>query len=109
MKERLQQLQQEALEKIEQANDLKALNDVRVAYLGKKGPITEVLRGMGALSPEERPIMGALVNDVREAIQRALEAKQAKLEQEEVEKKLAAEAIDVTLPGARSDAATIIR
>ena len=73
MKERLQQLQQEALEKIEQANDLKALNDVRVAYLGKKGPITEVLRGMGALSPEERPLMGALVNDVREAIQRALE------------------------------------
>ncbi|AST06515.1 phenylalanine--tRNA ligase subunit alpha [Anoxybacillus flavithermus] len=99
MKERLQQLQQEALEKIEQANDLKALNDVRVAYLGKKGPITEVLRGMGALSPEERPIMGALVNDVREAIQQALEAKQATLEQAEVEKKLAAEAIDVTLPG----------
>ena len=99
MKERLQQLQQEALEKIEQANDLKALNDVRVAYLGKKGPITEVLRGMGALSPEERPLMGALVNDVREAIQRALEAKQATLEQEEVEKKLASEAIDVTLPG----------
>ncbi len=57
MKERLQQLQQEALEKIEQANDLKALNDVRVAYLGKKSPITEVLRGMGALSPEERPLM----------------------------------------------------
>ena len=69
MKERLQQLQQEALEKIEQASDLKALNEVRVAYLGKKGPITEVLRGMGALSPEERPVIGALANEVRQAIQ----------------------------------------
>lgn len=86
MKERLQQLQQEALKKIEQASDLKALNEVRVAYLGKKGPITEVLRGMGSLSPEERPVIGALANEVRQAIQSALEAKQAKLEQEEVEK-----------------------
>ncbi len=49
--------------------ELKSLNDVRVAYLGKKGPITEVLRGMGKLSAEERPQMGALVNEVREAIQ----------------------------------------
>ncbi|AMX82667.1 phenylalanine--tRNA ligase subunit alpha [Geobacillus subterraneus] len=99
MKERLHELEREALAKIEQAGDLKALNDVRVAYLGKKGPITEVLRGMGALPPEERPKIGALANEVREAIQQALEAKQTKLEEEEVERKLAAEAIDVTLPG----------
>ncbi|MFC3883179.1 phenylalanine--tRNA ligase subunit alpha [Bacillus songklensis] len=99
MKERLQELQQEAIVKIESANDLKELNDVRVAYLGKKGPITEVLRGMGKLSAEERPVMGALANEVREAIASSLEAKQALLEEAEVERKLASETIDVTLPG----------
>ncbi|MDQ0245850.1 phenylalanyl-tRNA synthetase alpha chain [Bacillus fengqiuensis] len=99
MKERLKELQQEAIAKIETATDLKALNDVRVAYLGKKGPITEVLRGMGKLSAEERPVMGALANDVREAIASSLEAKQKGLEQAEVEQRLASETIDVTLPG----------
>lgn len=99
MKERLKELQQEAIAKIEAATDLKALNDVRIAYLGKKGPITEVLRGMGKLSAEERPVMGALANDVREAISSSLEAKQQGLEQAEVEQKLASETIDVTLPG----------
>ncbi|WP_078413989.1 phenylalanine--tRNA ligase subunit alpha [Priestia abyssalis] len=99
MKERLKELQQEAIAKIEAATDLKALNDVRVAYLGKKGPITEVLRGMGKLSAEERPVMGALANDVREAIASSLEAKQKGLEQAEVEQRLASETIDVTLPG----------
>ena len=99
MKERLKELQQEAIAKIETATDLKALNDVRVAYLGKKGPITEVLRGMGKLSAEERPVMGALANDVREAIASSLEAKQKELEQAEVEQRLASETIDVTLPG----------
>ena len=69
MQERLEELQEEALQKIETASNLKELNDVRVAYLGKKGPITEVLSGMGKLSAEERPKMGALVNVVREKIQ----------------------------------------
>ncbi|MCP8967401.1 phenylalanine--tRNA ligase subunit alpha [Ectobacillus ponti] len=99
MEARLQELQQEALAKIEAASELKELNDVRVAYLGKKGPITEVLRGMGQLSAEERPRMGALVNEVREAIQSRLEEKVAQLEQAVIEQKLAAETIDVTLPG----------
>ncbi|WP_374723356.1 phenylalanine--tRNA ligase subunit alpha [Calidifontibacillus erzurumensis] len=99
MEDRLKQLQAEALEKIEQAEDLKTLNDIRVAYLGKKGPITEVLRGMGKLSPEERPVIGQLANDVRAAIQVKLEEKQEKLSKLEVEQKLAAETVDVTLPG----------
>jgi len=76
------------------------LNDVRVAYLGKKGPITEVLRGMGSLSAEERPKVGALANDVRGAIASAIEEKQHALEEEAVNQKLAKEKIDVTLPGA---------
>lgn len=99
MEQRLKELQDEALALIEQASDLKSLNDVRVAYLGKKGPITEVLRGMGKLTPEERPKMGALVNEVRESIAERIEQKHESLEQEAVEKQLAAETIDVTLPG----------
>ncbi|PLT32330.1 phenylalanine--tRNA ligase subunit alpha [Bacillus sp. V5-8f] len=99
MQERLQELQQEALQKIAEASDLKALNDIRVAYLGKKGPITEVLRGMGKLSAEERPKIGALANEIRESIAAGIEEKQNKLEAAAVNEKLAAETIDVTLPG----------
>ncbi|MEH7384341.1 phenylalanine--tRNA ligase subunit alpha [Bacillus sp. JJ1521] len=99
MQARLLELKEEALAKVEAATNLKELNDIRVAYLGKKGPITEVLRGMGKLSAEERPKMGALVNEVREQITEKLTAKQELLEKEEVERKLATETIDVTLPG----------
>ncbi|MDQ0858145.1 phenylalanine--tRNA ligase subunit alpha [Bacillus sp. V2I10] len=99
MQEQLKQLQLEALEKIQTANDLKSLNDIRVSYLGKKGPITEALRGMGKLSAEERPLMGALANEVRESIATSIAAKQEGLEEAAVEEKLAAETIDVTLPG----------
>jgi len=99
MQERLKELQTEALEKIIQASDLKELNDVRVSYLGKKGPITEVLKGMGKLSAEERPMMGALANEVRDAIAAEIEKKQQHLEGAAVQEKLAAEKIDVTLPG----------
>jgi len=99
MQERLLELKEEALAKVEASTNLKELNDIRVAYLGKKGPITEVLRGMGKLSAEERPKMGALVNEVREQITEKLTAKQELLEKEEVEKRLASETIDVTLPG----------
>ncbi|MGX2960810.1 phenylalanine--tRNA ligase subunit alpha [Peribacillus sp. JNUCC 23] len=99
MQERLQELQAEALQKVAEASELKELNDIRVAYLGKKGPITEVLRGMGKLSAEERPKMGALVNVVREEIASKIEEKQQVLEEAAVHAKLAVEKIDVTLPG----------
>ncbi|WP_216828881.1 phenylalanine--tRNA ligase subunit alpha [Alkalihalobacterium elongatum] len=99
MKDRLEGLKNEALEKVAQADNLKALQDIRVAYLGKKGPITEVLRGMGQLSAEERPLIGQMANDVRAAITEKLEEKVSHLEAQEVERKLAEESIDVTLPG----------
>lgn len=99
MKEELKQLEKEALEKIASADSLKEVNDVRVAYLGKKGPITEVLRGMGKLSAGERPVMGALANEVRESIASAISEKNEALEQAETAKKLEEQAIDVTLPG----------
>lgn len=99
MKERLQVLQEEALAKVEEASTVEALQQVRVSYLGKKGPITEVLRGMGKLSAEERPVIGELANKVREAIATQLDEKKATLETKALDEKLLTEKIDVTLPG----------
>jgi phenylalanyl-tRNA synthetase alpha chain len=99
MEQQLKELQGQALEKIAAAANLKELNDVRVAYLGKKGPVTEVLKGMGKLSAEERPKMGALVNVVRETISKSIEEKQVLLEAAAIEQQLTQESIDVTLPG----------
>ena len=101
MEQQLKQLEQEALAKIEAASNLKELNDVRVAYLGKKGPITDLLKGMGKLSAEERPKMGALVNTVRENLTEVLTAKMTALEEAAIQQQLEKESIDVTLPGAR--------
>jgi phenylalanyl-tRNA synthetase alpha chain len=99
VEQKLKELAQEALSKVASAQDLKELNDIRVSYLGKKGPITEVLRGMGKLSAEERPKIGALANQVRAEIAEQIEKKQKQLEEAAIEKQLKEEAIDVTLPG----------
>ncbi|MDV2885877.1 phenylalanine--tRNA ligase subunit alpha [Alkalihalophilus pseudofirmus] len=99
MRERLQELKEQALAQVTEAQDVKALQEVRVAYLGKKGPITEVLRGMGKLSAEERPLIGQMANEVRDEIKSAIETKEVALETAAVEAKLAKESIDVTLPG----------
>ncbi|MFC4355958.1 phenylalanine--tRNA ligase subunit alpha [Chryseomicrobium palamuruense] len=99
MEAQLTVLKQEVLEKISAAASVKELNDVRVAYLGKKGPITDLLKGMGKLPAEERPKMGALVNEVRQEVTEVLEARMADLEAQAVEAQLANESIDVTLPG----------
>lgn len=99
MEQQLKQLEQEALAKLQAASNLKELNDVRVAYLGKKGPITDLLKGMGKLSPEERPKMGALVNAVRENVTAQLEQRAVVLEEQVIQEQLEKESIDVTLPG----------
>ncbi|MET3682596.1 phenylalanyl-tRNA synthetase alpha chain [Alkalibacillus flavidus] len=99
MKERLQSIKEEALQQIDEVKDSKALQDLRVKYLGKKGQITEVLKGMGKLSKEERPVIGQLANDIRDAITEALDTKQATLEEAALEQQLKEETIDVTLPG----------
>ncbi|WAA11633.1 phenylalanine--tRNA ligase subunit alpha [Fervidibacillus halotolerans] len=99
MKERLEQLRKEALEHIEGAKDLKEIQQIRITYLGKKGPITDILRGMKNLAPEERPKIGALANEVRETITEKIEKKWKELEQAAIQRKLAEESIDVTLPG----------
>ena len=99
MEAQFQQLKEEALAKIEAASNVKELNDVRVAYLGKKGPITDLLKGMGKLPAEERPKMGALVNVVREEVTAVLEARMTLLQEQAINEQLAKESIDVTLPG----------
>ncbi|WP_174729662.1 phenylalanine--tRNA ligase subunit alpha [Mesobacillus harenae] len=99
MQDRLKELEGEAISKVESASSLKELNEVRVSFLGKKGPITEVLKGMGKLSAEERPKMGALANEVRDVISMRIESKQQELEEAAVNEKLASETIDITLPG----------
>ncbi|HSP22796.1 MAG TPA: phenylalanine--tRNA ligase subunit alpha, partial [Planococcus sp. (in: firmicutes)] len=99
MEAQLHALKTEALEKIVASADVKELNGVRVAYLGKKGPITDLLKGMGKLPAEERPKMGALVNVVREEVTASLEQHMAILEEQAINEKLQSETIDVTLPG----------
>jgi phenylalanyl-tRNA synthetase alpha chain len=99
LKEDLQALQTSALAEISEVADLKALNDIRVNVLGKKGPITGALRGMKDLSPEERPVVGAYANEIRDAITVALDERKATLETEAMNAALANETIDVTLPG----------
>jgi phenylalanyl-tRNA synthetase alpha chain len=99
MKEKLLELKDAALIKVTGAKDLKALQEVKVEYLGKKGPITEVLRGMGQLAADERPLMGQLVNDIRAEIETALSRRSEELGKAQLNEKLANETIDVTLPG----------
>ncbi|AGY81192.1 phenylalanine--tRNA ligase subunit alpha [Carnobacterium inhibens] len=101
LKDNLELLSKEAVEKIEAAQDLKVLDQVRVAYLGKKGPITEISKGMKNVSPEERPVLGALVNEVRNEITSHLETRKSLLEMEKINRDLESEAIDVTLPGSQ--------
>ncbi|MBD2863507.1 phenylalanine--tRNA ligase subunit alpha [Paenibacillus oceani] len=102
MKERLLALKTEALQELERVENAQQLNDLRVKYLGKKGPLTEILRGMGALSAEERPVIGQVANEVRGAIEEVIEAKQAEYAQAETANRLKAEMVDVTLPGRRT-------
>lgn len=99
LQDELTQLRDQALGEIAATADLKALNQVRVNWLGKKGPLTEVLRGMKDLTPEERPVVGALANEVRDALTEAIATRQTNLEAAALNEKLAAETLDVTLPG----------
>jgi phenylalanyl-tRNA synthetase alpha chain len=107
MKERLEQLRTEALQELEQVGTPQQLNDLRVKYLGKKGALTEILRGMGGLSAEERPVIGQVANDVRAAIETVIDSKQAAFQQAETNNRLLAETLDVTLPGKQLTAGAI--
>ncbi len=99
MKEKLEAIRNEAIEKIQSVDEIKKLQKLKVTYLGKKGSITSVLRGMGKLTKEERPVIGKLANKVQETIAQSIQEKQAIIEQKAMDKQLQEEAIDVTLPG----------
>ena len=102
MKERLQAIKEEAITKIKNAEDMDILNEIRVEILGKKGQLTEVLKGMKDVAPEERPKVGQLVNDTRKAIEEKMEEVREKLAAKAREAKLKAEVIDVTLPAKKN-------
>ena len=99
MKEQLAKIRAEALSAMENAQSAAELDGLRVQYLGKKGELTAVLKMMGKLSPEERPAMGQLANEVRAALESAIEEQGKRLEAKALEERLAAEAVDVTIPG----------
>ncbi|MBE6608064.1 MAG: phenylalanine--tRNA ligase subunit alpha [Ruminococcaceae bacterium] len=106
MKTLLLEIRAKAEEALANANDDGALESIRVGYLGKKGELTAVLRGMGKLTPEERPIIGQLANEVRVYIEDAIAVKKAELEEKKLEEKLKAEKLDVTAPGKKFEVGT---
>ena len=98
MKDTLQQIKDEALKQIQASDVLEKLNDVKVNFLGKKGELTSVLKGMKDVAPEDRPKVGQMVNETREAIEEALKEAQLKMERAVREAQMKKEVIDVTLP-----------
>ncbi|MCI6567710.1 MAG: phenylalanine--tRNA ligase subunit alpha [Dysosmobacter sp.] len=99
MKEQLESIRHSALEAIAATRTGAELEALRVKYLGKKGELTAVLKQMGKLSPEERPVMGQMANDVRAALEQAIEAQSAVLAEKAMAARLEAETVDVTVPG----------
>ena len=99
MKEALEAIRRAAIERLDAAKDLKSLDELRVALLGKKGELTAILKQMGKLTPEERPVIGQLANEVRADIEKELETRMAAVKQAMQDARLEAERLDVTLPG----------
>ncbi len=103
MKEQLERIKSEALERIEASDALEKLNDIRVAYLGKKGELTRVLKSMKDVAPEDRPKVGQMVNEAREQIESKLEETRAMLARKAREEQMKKEVIDVTLPAKKAN------
>jgi phenylalanyl-tRNA synthetase alpha chain len=99
MKEQLEQIKNIALEQLSQVTDKAELENIRVKYLGKKGELTAILRGMGKLSAEERPVVGKIANEVREEIENAIDTKGVAIRSAEKAEKLNSEVIDISMPG----------
>lgn len=101
MEEEISKIKENAINEIKIATNSRELDDVRVKYLGKKGELTAILRGMGSLTPEERPIIGSKVNEVRDQIESLIRERELNFEKMELEARLAKEKIDITLPSTR--------
>ncbi len=98
MKEEIAKIKENSIKEISNCQDEKNLNDLKVKYLGKKGELTAVLRGLGTVSPEERPVIGSFVNEVRDELEKLIEEKEKEFKRKELERKLENENIDVTEP-----------
>ena len=98
MKEKIEEIKKQSIKEIENCTTQKELNELKVKYLGKKGELTTVLRGMEALAPEERPIIGSLVNQVRDKLNELFTEKEENFKKKELEKRLLTEKIDITEP-----------
>ncbi len=107
MQDQLKAIREHVMEELKEVKDTSALEQLRVRVLGKKGELTGILRGMGKLPAEERPKMGQIVNETREKLEAALDERAAKLRAMEKEARLAAETIDVTLPGTKRAAGAL--
>ncbi|WP_304406361.1 phenylalanine--tRNA ligase subunit alpha [uncultured Clostridium sp.] len=102
MQEKLLAIKETAFNEISASENSAALEEIRVKYLGKKGELTTILRGMGSLSPEERPIVGKLVNEAKSEVEEKLEEAVRKIREKEKNIKLASEVIDISLPGKKN-------
>ena len=103
MKEQLDKIKEEALAKIDASDALEKLNDIRIAYLGKKGELTKVLKSMKDVAPEDRPKVGQMVNEVRALIEEKLESTKVELSKKAREEQMKKEVIDVTLPAKKNN------
>lgn len=99
MKDQLREIREKAALALKEASEIKEIDELKVKFLGKKGELTAILKGMGGLSAEERPIIGQLANEVREEIQNKIEEVKKQLLAKEQEMRLQCETIDVTMPG----------
>ncbi len=104
MKEQLQAIKASVETALNDATTLEALEEIRIKYMGKKGELTAVLKGMGKLTPEERPVIGALANEIRQNLESEIDSKKTAIERKLEEEKLKSEVIDITMPGKRQDA-----
>lgn len=101
MKERLEEISKMTKEKVEQITTSQELKELKAKVLGKKSELTEILRGMGQIAAEQRPVVGELVNKVRTEIEEVIDSKEKEFEEAELKRKLEAEKIDITLPATR--------
>lgn len=107
MQERLQNILHDAKIAVSEVTELAKLDEIRVQFLGKKGSLTDCMKTLGKLSPEERPQAGQAINDAKQTVQSLLNAKKKALDEAQLSKKLAEESIDITLPGRRLEAGSL--
>jgi len=107
MREQLEALKTQALAELAEAGTEKEVQDLRIKYLGKKGELTALMKGMGSLSPEERPLVGQLVNSVKDTLEERVEAALTAMRESDKQERLRSERLDITLPGRRRTIGTL--